>query len=53
MTPIEGLNAYLTAERGIPVEIYAHPRFAGRLRVDERGNVAFPHWAAGWSADRI
>lgn len=46
-TPIEGVNAYLTRERCIPPEVYLHPRFAKRIRVDERGNVLFPHFESG------
>ncbi len=43
MSPIVGENAYLTRERGIPMAVYGHERFAGRLRTDARGNVIFPH----------
>ena len=34
---------YLEAERGIPRRILEHPRFAGRVLVDARSNVVFPH----------
>ena len=44
MRPIEPGNSYLQTERGIPAETYMHPKFSGRIRVDRRGNIAFPHW---------
>jgi hypothetical protein len=46
MSPITAPNGYLE-ERGIPASIYMHPRFEGRIRVDGRRNVAFPHWRPG------
>lgn len=45
--PIEGRNRYLTDRRGIPEAVYLHPKFAGLIRTDERGNVLFPHWESG------
>lgn len=47
MSPIAGENAYLTGKRMIPAAVYNHPRFAGRLRTDVRGNVVFPHVQSG------
>ena len=47
MRVIESENTYLTGARSIPVLVYGHVRFAGRLRVDARGNVIFPHIQAG------
>ena len=35
---------YLEKERCIPREVLLSGRFKGRLRVDERGNVLFPHY---------
>ena len=42
--PVAGSHPYLTDRRGIPAELLASPRFAGRIRTDRRGNVLFPHW---------
>ena len=36
-------HRYLEEERGIPHRILEHPRFAGRVLVDARANVVFPH----------
>lgn len=47
-TPLTGYNAFLSAQRGIPEDIYTHPAFAGRIRINEpRGNLLFPHWETG------
>ena len=46
MSPITVGNRYLEDERCIPPSTYQHPKFTGRIRVDQRGNVAFPHWDA-------
>lgn len=46
MQPVAGHHAYLEAERGIPTDVLAHPRFAGCIRTDARGNAVFPHWNA-------
>lgn len=43
MQPIAGHHPYLEAERRIPPKVLADPRFAGRIRSDERGNAIFPH----------
>ena len=43
-SPITGEIPYLTTHRAIPAAIYLHPKFAGRLKVDDRGNVLIPHW---------
>jgi hypothetical protein len=37
------MHRYLEEERGIPRSLLEHPRFAGRLLVDARSNVIFPH----------
>jgi len=37
-------HPYLTGERGIPARLLGDPRFAGRVRIDERGNAVFPHF---------
>ena len=36
-------NAYLENDRAIPRAVLEHPRFAGKVLVDARGNVVFPH----------
>src|SRR2546428_4968069 len=35
---------YLEHERGVPAAVLLAPRFAGRLRIDSRGNTVFPHF---------
>jgi hypothetical protein len=37
-------HPYLENERGIPVEVLIADRFAGRIRIDERGNAIMPHF---------
>jgi len=37
---------YLEHERGVPAAVLLAPRFAGRLRIDSRGNTVFPHFDA-------
>jgi hypothetical protein len=37
-------HLYLENERGIPGELLEHERFAGRIRIDARGNAVFPHF---------
>jgi hypothetical protein len=44
MRPIAGHHAYLENARGIPPDVLTHPRFAGCIRTDARGNAVFPHW---------
>ena len=44
MRPVAGHHAYLEDERRIPPEVLAHPRLAGCIRMDARGNAVFPHW---------
>jgi hypothetical protein len=39
-------HSYLERERAIPGAVLALPRFAGRVRGDERGNAVFPHFDA-------
>lgn len=36
-------HRYLEAERGIPGSVLRSARFAGKIRVDVRGNAIFPH----------
>lgn len=52
--PMDGHHPYLCEERKLPREILVLPRFADRLRVDERGNAVFPHFnedgLCGWEA---
>lgn len=45
MQPLdEGRHHYLTEVRRIPAELLAHPRFASRVRTDERSNSVWPHF---------
>lgn len=37
-------HAYLERERAIPPALLALDRFAGRIRIDQRGNAVFPHF---------
>jgi Toprim-like/Protein of unknown function (DUF3991) len=37
---------YLEHERCVPAAVLLSPRFAGRLRIDGRGNTVFPHFDA-------
>ncbi|WP_295393261.1 DUF3991 and TOPRIM domain-containing protein [uncultured Thiodictyon sp.] len=37
------IHRYLEDERGIPRSLLEHPRFAGRVLIDTRSNVVFPH----------
>jgi len=39
-------HPYLERERALPGTLLAHERFAGRVRVDDRGNAVFPHFDA-------
>jgi hypothetical protein len=39
-------HPYLVNERGIPAELLADERFAGRVKIDGRGNAVFPHFDA-------
>jgi hypothetical protein len=43
MTPVGGAHPYLLIERPIPASVLADLRFAGRIRIDVRGNAVFPH----------
>lgn len=42
MRPVRS-NAYLEDERRIPRSVLESPRFSGRVLIDERSNVIFPH----------
>ena len=37
---------YLEQERCVPAAVLSSPRFAGRVRIDRRGNTVFPHFDA-------
>jgi ribosomal protein S28E/S33 len=37
---------YLEQERCLPAVVLSSPRFAGRVRIDRRGNSVFPHFDA-------
>jgi len=39
-------HPYLEGERVLPPALFASPRFAGRVRIDTRGNAVFPHFDA-------
>ena len=43
MTPVDGAHPYLLIERLIPASVLDDFRFAGRIRIDVRGNAVFPH----------
>jgi len=43
---VEGHHPYLCDQRAIPAALLASDRFAGRVRIDRRGNALFPHWNA-------
>jgi hypothetical protein len=37
-------HPYLEQVRGMPATLLGAPRFAGRVRIDSRGNAVFPHF---------
>jgi hypothetical protein len=37
-------HPYLEHERLVPASLLSSPRFAGRVRIDRRGNAVFPHF---------
>jgi hypothetical protein len=37
-------HPYLENERRLPANVLLSPRFAGRVRIDRRGNAVFPHF---------
>ena len=39
-------HRYLEHERRLPASLLSSPRFAGRVRIDRRGNAVFPHFDA-------
>jgi hypothetical protein len=39
-------HPYLERERGLPPALLALERFAGRIRIDDKGNAVFPHFDA-------
>jgi hypothetical protein len=38
------LYSYLEQDRCVPAVVLGSPRFAGRMRIDSRGNTVFPHF---------
>ena len=47
-------HPYLERERCLPASLLSSPRFAGRVRIDRRGNAVFPHFdMAGLSGYEI
>lgn len=44
MRPAAGRHPYLEVVRGLSPATMADPRFAGVIRIDERGNAVFPHY---------
>jgi hypothetical protein len=47
-------HPYLERERRLPASLLSLPRFAGRIRIDHRGNAVFPHFdIAGLSGYEI
>jgi hypothetical protein len=36
-------HPYLENERALPSALLAHPRFAGQVRIDDKGSAVFPH----------
>lgn len=40
----DAAHPYLENERGIPAALLKSERFAGRVRIDARGNAIFPHF---------
>ncbi len=40
-------HPYLEEARHIPASLLGSPRFAGRVRIDGKGNAVFPHFDAG------
>jgi hypothetical protein len=39
-----GRHPYLENDRGLPASVLELPRFAGRIRIDAKGNTVFPHF---------
>ena len=39
-------HPYLEQERALPASLLQLERFAGRIRIDARGNAVFPHFDA-------
>lgn len=44
MQDVSSGHPYLERERAIPGPLLALDRFAGRVRIDQRGNAVFPHF---------
>lgn len=44
MSDVADGHAYLENERALPASLLASDRFAGRVRIDNRGNAVFPHF---------
>jgi hypothetical protein len=39
-------HPYLERRRALPASLFADERFAGRIRIDDKGNAVFPHFDA-------
>jgi hypothetical protein len=46
MNDLDSGHPYLQAHRALPVSLLTSDRFAGRIRIDDRGNAVFPHFDA-------
>jgi hypothetical protein len=46
MKDATGGHPYLERERALPGSLLIQERFAGRIRIDDRGNAVFPHFDA-------
>jgi hypothetical protein len=44
MNDLAAGHPYLENERALPGSLLASARFAGRVRIDDRGNAVFPHF---------
>ena len=44
MKDLETGHPYLQAARALPAPLLISDRFAGRIRIDDRGNAVFPHF---------
>lgn len=44
MKDARGGHPYLERERALPLSLLSEERFAGRIRIDAKGNAVFPHF---------
>jgi hypothetical protein len=42
----DAVSGHPYLERALPASLLAHDRFAGQVRIDDRGNAVFPHFDA-------